>query len=75
MDLLKSTVLGVLDKRTLHFVSAVDYPDNLSAFANDDYEDVTADNMRCIGSYCWVDAHTPTIVVPGMFSLFCTHRR
>jgi hypothetical protein len=65
MDILEPGVLGILDKRTLRFVAEADYPDSLSASADDDSVEAIVENMKCIGSYCWVNVHSPTIIVPG----------
>jgi hypothetical protein len=68
MDALEPRVLGVLDARTLRIVNEADYPDTLPPFSDTDAEPAAPENVRCLASYAWTDAHTPTILVPGPFA-------
>jgi hypothetical protein len=68
MDALEPRVLGVLDARTLRLVNEAEYPDTLPPFVDTDAESAAPENVRCLASYAWTDAHTPTILVPGVYT-------
>lgn len=63
---LGSKAVDELNKRALRFVgTAASASDTTGAFVPGDEEDATIGEVAFVGSYNWMDAKTPTIIVPG----------
>ena len=62
---LSNRAIGGLDNRTLRFVESTARAAELDLDLAVPAADVAISNMRCVGSFNWVNAETPTILVPG----------
>jgi hypothetical protein len=59
--------IGTIDERTLRFIGGTDLSllGQEASFDLDGVPEATIENMEYIGSYSWIDASSPSILIPG----------
>jgi hypothetical protein len=69
MHELRPEMVGTIDKRTFRFVHSTDLSSlgDEAGFDVDGAPDVTISQMEYAGSYSWIHAISPTMLVPGKF--------